>query len=422
MLTEGDDVMDQMPATESISPGVRKPLYEIGELPPLGYVPKLMHAWTIRRERHGTPSTAMQAEVIPTWEIGPQEVLILVMAAGINYNGIWAAAGKPGSVLDIHRHSLHVAGSDAAGVVWATGSAVRRWKVGDEVVVHCNRVDGEDEECNGGDPMLSPSQRIWGYETPDGSFAQFARIHQSQLLPRPRHLSWAQSSCYLLTLATAYRMLLGHPPHTLRAGQNVLVWGASGGIGVFSIQLCKLMGANAIAIVSTESRKEYVMRLGAKLSINRSEFHCWGQLPNAESAELAQWTQEARRFGRAIWEATGNGTNVDIVVEHPGRVTFPVSCFVAKRGGMIVFCGATSGYNLTFDARHAWMHQKRIQGSHFAHMKQAAEANRLVISGRIDPCLSHTFSWPELPLAHEVMHRNQHAPGNMAVLVGATTR
>ncbi len=87
-------------------------------------------------------------------------------------------------------------------------------------MVHCNQDDGDDEECNGGDPMNSPSQRIWGYETPDGSFAQFCRVQARQLMPRPRHLTWEESGCYVLTLATAYRMLFGHPPHGLQAGRQ----------------------------------------------------------------------------------------------------------------------------------------------------------------------------------------------------------
>src|SRR5690606_28325956 len=145
-----------------------KDLYEIGEIPPLGHVPKNMYAWVIRRERHGEPSVAMQQEVVPTPTLDSDEVLVMVMAAGVNYNGIWAALGKPVSVFDVHKAPYHIAGSDAAGVVWAVGSKVRRWQVGDEVVVHCNQDDGDDEECNGGDPMFSPSQRIWGYETPDG--------------------------------------------------------------------------------------------------------------------------------------------------------------------------------------------------------------------------------------------------------------
>ena len=145
-----------------------------------------------------------------------------------------------------------MAGSDAAGVVWAVGSKVKRWKPGDEVVVHCNQDDGDDEECNGGDPMNSPSQRIWGYETADGSFAQFTRVQSRQVMHRPRHLSWEESACYTLTLATAYRMLFGHRPHILRPGHNVLVWGASGGLGSMAIQLIATAGANPIGIISDE--------------------------------------------------------------------------------------------------------------------------------------------------------------------------
>ena len=124
----------------------------------------------------------MQIEVLPTWPLDIHEVLVLVMAAGVNYNGVWASLGKPMSTLDVHKNPYHIAGSDASGIVWAVGSKVRRWKVGDEVVIHCNQDDGDDEECNGGDPMFSASQRIWGYETPDGSFAQFARVQDRQLL------------------------------------------------------------------------------------------------------------------------------------------------------------------------------------------------------------------------------------------------
>ena len=221
-----------------------KDLYAIGEVPPLGHVPATMHAWAIRKDRHGPPETSMQLEVVPTWPIAEDEVLVYVMAGGVNYNGVWAGLGQPISPLDVHKNPFHVAGSDASGVVWAVGSKVRRWKVGDEVIVHCNQDDGDDEECNGGDPLLSPSQRIWGYETPDGSFAQFCRMQSRQLMPKPAHLSWEESACYTLTLATAYRMLFGHAPHILRPGDNVLVWGASGGLGVFGVQLVAASGAN----------------------------------------------------------------------------------------------------------------------------------------------------------------------------------
>lgn len=397
----------------------RKDLYEIGEIPPLGHVPSRMYAWAIRRERHGPPEQAMQVEVVPTPEIDPDEVLVLVMAAGVNYNGIWAALGEPVSVFDVHKEPYHIAGSDASGIVYAVGAKVKRFKVGDEVIVHCNQDDGDDEECNGGDPMFSPSQRIWGYETPDGSFAQFARVQARQLMPRPRHLTWEESACYTLTLATAYRMLFGHRPHILRPGHNVLVWGASGGLGSMAIQLITTAGANAIGVISDESKRDFVMSLGAKGVINRKEFNCWGQLPQVNSPEFNAYMKEARKFGKAIWEITGKGNDVDFVFEHPGEATFPVSCFVVKRGGMVVFCAGTSGFNLTFDARFVWMRQKRIQGSHFANLLQASQANQLVIERRIDPCMSEVFSWDDIPLAHTKMWKNQHKPGNMAVLVSA---
>ncbi|MEI2386599.1 crotonyl-CoA carboxylase/reductase [Breoghania sp. JC706] len=399
--------------------GEIKDLYEMGEIPPLGHVPEKMHAWVIRRERHGPPEEAMQKEVVPTWEIGDDEALVLVMAAGVNYNGIWAGLGEPISVFDVHKQPYHIAGSDASGIVWAVGSKVRRWKVGDEVVIHCNQDDGDDEECNGGDPMFSNSQRIWGYETPDGSFAQFARVQARQLMHRPQHLTWEESACYTLTLATAYRMLWGHRPHIIRPGDNVLVWGASGGLGVFAVQLCAAAGANAIGIISEEDKRDFVMSLGAKGVINRKDFACWGQLPKVNSEEYKTWFNEVRKFGKAIWDITGKGVNVDFVFEHPGEQTFPVSTFVVKRGGMVVFCAGTTGFNITFDARYVWMHQKRIQGSHFAHLKQAAAANKLMIERRIDPCMSEVFPWEQIPKAHTKMWKNQHAPGNMAVLVNA---
>ena len=108
-----------------------------------------------------------------------------------------------------------------------------------------------------------------------------------------------------------------------------------------------------------------------------------------------------------------------MVFEHPGEATFPVSTFVVKKGGMVVICAGTTGYNLTFDARYLWMHQKRVQGSHFANLKQASAANQLMVERRLDPCMSEVFAWADIPAAHVKMRRNEHLPGNMAVLVQA---
>ena len=399
---------------------ILKDLYEVGEIPPLGHVPPKMYAWVIRQDRHGPPEQAMQLEVVDTPDVDPDEVIVLVMASGVNYNGVWASLGQPISPFINHKAEYHIAGSDAAGVVYKVGSRVNRFKVGDEVVVHCNQDDGEDEECNGGDPMFSPTQRIWGYDTPGGSFSQFSKVQARQLMPRPKHLTWEESACYTLTLATSYRMLFGHRPHILRPGHNVLIWGASGGIGSMAIQLCATAGANAIGVISDESKRDFVLSLGAKGVLNRKDFDCWGQLPPVGDAEVyGDYMKKVRAFGKAIWDITGKGVDVDVVFEPPGEATFPVSCFVVKRGGMVVFCAGTTGFNLTMDARFVWMRQKRIQGSHFAHLKQAAQANQLVIERRIDPCMSEVFAWDDIPRAHTKMWNNEHKPGNMAVLVSS---
>ncbi len=392
----------------------------LGQLPPLGQTPPRMLAQVIRKDQHGEPEHAMRIEEIPVPEPGPKEVLVYVMAAGVNYNGVWAALGEPLSVLDVHRHPFHIAGSDAAGVVWKVGPGVSGWKPGDEVVVHCNQSCGDCEQCNGGDPMLCRQQRIWGYETPYGSFAQYTLVQAQQLMPKPPALTWEEASCYTLVLATAYRMLFGHRPHQVQPGHNVLVWGAAGGLGSMAIQLCNAAGARAIGVVSSEEKAAYVRRLGAAGVIDRRRFDCWGRLPETrDKAAYAAYLKRVRAFGKAIWQITGKGNDVDIVFEHPGEMTFPVSCYVVKRGGMVVFCAGTTGFNLTFDAAYVWMRQKRIQGSHFATLQQAAAANRLVAAGKVDPCLSELFPFEQTAAPHALMRANRHPPGNMAVLVNA---
>ena len=142
-------------------------------------------------------------------------------------------------------------------------------------------------------------------------------------------------------------------------------------------------------------------------------------MPTVGTPEYNDWVKEARKFGKAIWDITGK-RDVDIVFEHPGEATFPVSCLVVKRGGMVVFCAGTSGYNITFDARYVWMRQKRVQGSHFAHLKQAI--GRQPVRARPPRRSLHergVSAGTKIPHAHELMRTNQHPPGNMAVLVNA---
>ncbi len=391
-------------------------LVPVGRVPELGVVPARMHAYAIRPERFGEPMESFQHEVLPTWDPGPGEVLVQVMAAGVNYNGVWAGLGKPVNVLEGHGQPFHIAGSDASGVVWKVGPGVTRLKVGDEVVLHCNITCGQCEHCNGGEPMACRSQKIWGYETGDGSFAQFTRVQAQQCLPKPPDLSWEEAASYGLTYFTAYRMIMDRA--RVRAGEDVLIWGGSGGLGVFAVQLCKLVGARAIAVVSSDEKAELAMELGAHGVINRKEFPKL-QYPKDPTAEAKkEWFGAVKAFGKRIWEVLGEKKGPDVVFEHVGRATFPASVFLANRFGRIVICGATTGYDLGFDVRHLWMHQKSIIGSHFADAGEANRANRLVMQGKIRPVMTRMFTWPEIPEAHQLMFQNE-LHGTVSCLVGA---
>jgi crotonyl-CoA carboxylase/reductase len=383
---------------------------EPGELPPT------MAAWVIRQEREGEPKDAFQVEEIEVPEPAAFEVVVRVMAAGVNFNNVWAALGKPVSVFRSHpEEDHHIGGSDASGVVWKVGPGVTRWKPGDEVVLHCNQASYEDPEVHGLDPLAAPSQKIWGYETSWGSFAQFTKVQAQQLLPKPKHLSWDEAASYGLTYFTAYRMLLDRAG--LQAGHRVLIWGAAGGLGVFATQLCVAAGAQCVGVVSSPEKGALLEELGATGWIDRSEFagmmRRGGESPDEEKARFAVTREFAKRVKGIL------GDSPDIVFEHVGRATFPTSVFTVKPFGKVVICGATSGYDLDFDVRYLWMRQKQIIGSHFANAWECHKANRLIDSGLIRPVLWRTMPFEQVADAHQLMHENKHL-GKIAILVGAT--
>jgi crotonyl-CoA carboxylase/reductase len=383
-----------------------------------GELPQTMAAWVIRKEREGEPIDAFQLEEIEVPEPDAFEVIVRVMAAGVNFNNVWAAQGKPVSVFGYGDHPQwghHIGGSDASGVVWKVGAGVTRWKPGDEVVIHCNQASYEDPEVHGLDPLAAPSQKIWGYETTWGSFAQFTKVQAQQLLPRPQNLSWEEAASYGLVYFTAYRMLIDRCK--LQAGHRVLIWGAAGGLGVFATQLCRAAGAESVGVVSSEEKGKLVMQLGATGYINRNDYagmmRKGGETDEEEKARFA----ESRRFSKAVKEILGDAP--DIVFEHVGKATFPTSVFVVKPFGKVVICAGTTGYNLDFDVRYLWMRQKQILGSHFANAYECYKANELIEQGLIRPVLWRTMGFEGVAEAHQLMKENKHL-GKIAILVGAS--
>jgi crotonyl-CoA carboxylase/reductase len=268
--------------------------------------------------------------------------------------------------------------------------------------------------------MYDPSFKIWGYETNWGSFAQFTKVQAHQCMPKAKHLSWEEAAAPTLVGSTAYRMLMGWPPHTVRRGDVVLIWGASGGLGSMAIQIVKAEGGIPVGVVGDDRKIEFCKKLGAKGCINRKHFKHWGMLPHwKDEAPFSKWTSEARNFGKALWDIVGERKSPRLVFEFPGEDTIPTSVFVCDTGGMVVICAGHTGYNATIDLRYLWMRQKRLQGSHFANDEQSYAFNQLVIDGKIDPCLGKAFKFEEIGLCHQLMLENRAPEGNMAALIGA---
>jgi crotonyl-CoA reductase len=366
------------------------------------------------------PTKSIVVGEVPLPELAPDEAYVAVMASSINFNTVWTSIFEPMSTFGFldrlgresvwgARHALdhHVLGSDAAGVVLQVGSAVRRWRPGDKVTVHCNYVDDQDPSAHD-DSMLAVNQRIWGFETNFGGLADVTVVKANQLMPKPAHLSWEEAAVNALCNSTAYRMLVSPNGAPVTQGDTVLVWGATGGLGSFAVQYVLNGGATPVGVVSSPARAKLLGELGCERVIDRAEraYRFW-------SDEHTQDESEWRRFGADI-RALG-GTDPDIVFEHPGRQTMGASVFVCRRGGTIVTCAATTGYMIEYDNRHLWMKLKTIKGSHFSNYREAWAANQLVCEGKIIPPLSAVFALDQVGVAALRVHRNL-AEGKLGVL------
>jgi crotonyl-CoA reductase len=364
------------------------------------------------------PRRTLRVQEVPTPRPGHGEVLIAVLASSINYNTLWSTKFEPISTFRSlrtygrtcpaaarHDQPYHVLGSDAAGVVLRVGPEVRRWQPGDEIVTHCLQTDLHEPDGYD-DALLDPEQRVWGYETNFGGLAELALVRANQLMPKPAHLTWEEAASVNLTLSTAYRQLVSQRGATMKQGDRVLIWGACGGLGAFATQLVLNGGGVPICVVSSEQKAELCRALGAELIINRSGMSFWDE-------DGRQRAREWSRFQRLVRDLAGG--DPEIVFEHSGRDTFGVSVLTAARGGTVVTCASTSGYEHTYDNRHLWMHVKRIVGSHAANYREAWAANNLVIRGRIHPVLSRTYPLDAVADAAFAVHTNSHH-GKIGVL------
>ena len=366
------------------------------------------------------PRQSIRIGQVATPELAPDEAYVAVMASSINFNTVWTSIFEPLSTFGFldrlgresiwgKRHALpyHVVGSDASGVVLQVGSAVRNWRPGDKVTIHCNYVDDQDQSSHD-DSMLGANQRIWGFETNFGGLADLTIVKANQLMPKPTHLTWEESAVNALCNSTSYRMLVSDNGARMKQGDSVLVWGATGGIGGYAVQYVLNGGGTPIGVVSSPEKAALLNELGVEAVIDRraEDYKFWAD-------EFHQDETEWRRFGKKIRSMIGD--DVDIVFEHPGRQTMGASVFVCKRGGTVVTCAATAGYMVEFDNRHFWMKLKNLKASHFANYAEAWKANQLIDAGRIQPLLSDVYPLEGVGEAARKIHRNEHE-GKLGIL------
>ncbi len=358
------------------------------------------------------PSDGIKRLNIELPKLKCDEVLLKIKTSSLNYNSIWSALSVPISPFQLisghvqrnktdrdHIQNFVVYGSDASGIVCEVGKNVKKWKVGDKVIVHCNVVNSNDP-VNQRDELLSESQSIWGYETNFGAFSQYSKVKSSQLIKKPEHLSWEVAGSFCLTLSTAYRMLFSNNAFKISPNDNCLIWGASGGLGNFAIQLVKLAGANPIAVVSSDEKMKQAALLGAKTIINRKKENFNNFILDNGEPNYLSW-----RKAKKLLESKGI-YNLHCVFDHVGRETISASLFLLNRGGTIVTCAASSGYNTVIDLRYLWMSVKKIIGSHIANSSEAELAARLVFEGKIKPLIYKVCSIHDLPKMADVLYEN----------------
>jgi len=320
--------------------------------PGLDALPARHHVWAVLKDAqgrpaHGEPREALRAVTQPLPAIGPNEALGYVLYAGLTYNTVFAACGVPISVFDLHDRDLHVPGSGALILVAAVGAEVARegrLKVGELRVLYPGVSDLLSPRA-GEDPMHADF-KIQGYETPDGSFAQFVRGQAPQWLGHGGRLTLPEASSYMLDLETVYKAL--YDVAGVRPDERVFVEGAAGGTGLYAVACAVLRGARVTGLVSTEAKVRLIAERGAA-AVNRIKAIFAGiftPVP-AEAAARARWIEAGRAFTERV-RTVSDGDSIDVIVSSVGRDLFPRMIDLLGHGGRLVFYGATSGYTLTF--------------------------------------------------------------------------
>jgi len=317
------------------------------------------HATTMRAlvlERHGGLQDLRLVEDYPVPRPGPGEAVVRVRAASFNYHDVFTMRGMPGIKVPLPV----IPGLDMAGEVAAVGAGVTGSHEGDRVLVN----------------PLNKRKGLLG-EMMDGGMAEYCRVDVDQLLPVPKEVSFEDAASLPVAYGTAHRMLVTHD--TVRAGERVLVLGASGGVGTGSVILAKLLGAHVIACASSEAKLRALKAIGADEAINYQE------------VDFSKWAIE--RYGKPQRRSDEGG--VDVVINFTGGATWVPSLRCIRRGGKLLVCGATAGYDPKEDLRYIWSFEIKVIGSNSFYDDNLTALMNLIAAGRMKPLIDRVLPLEE---------------------------
>jgi alcohol dehydrogenase len=313
-----------------------------------------MRALVLRR--HGTRDDLELVDDYPRPRAGEGEVVIRVRASSFNYHDVFTVQGMPGIKVPLPV----IIGLDMAGEIAEVGAGVAGWKVGDRVLVNSvNRQKGLMGE------ML------------DGGMAEYCLVSAAQLVAMPAGVTFEQAAALPVAYGTAHRMLITHA--TVAAGERVLILGASGGVGTGCVILSKLLGAQVIACTSSAEKARRLRELGAD------------EVVDTRTEDFSKWA--IQKYGKPQRRSYEGG--VDAVINFTGGDTWQPSLKCLKRGGKLLVCGATAGYDPTEDLRYVWSFELKIIGSNSFYDEDLKGLLALIAAGRMKPVIDKVLPLEE---------------------------
>src|ERR1700756_3999786 len=313
----------------------------------------------------------LRYEDVPDPRPRVDQILVRVRACAMNHLDLWVRKGLPGVKLP------HILGSDIAGEIVEVGEYVGGFKPGQRVLIAPMHFCNHCEQCVAGRQNLCREFTVLGNGV-DGGDCELIAVPAANVIPIPDSLEFNEAASVPLVFLTAFHMLTGRA--SIRPGETVLVLGANSGVGIAAIQIAKLFNATVIATAGDERKMQKAKELGADYVINHYQ----------------------QKIGDEARNIT-NKAGVDIVIEQVGVATWKESLTALKRGGTLVTCGATTGFDAQLNLRFLFSRQLATLGSYMGTMGELHEVLKPVFSGRVKPVVDRTFPLAEVRAAHEYL-------------------